>query len=436
MTVIFGTALRSDGDALGEVAGLLSRRRGEPLRLVHASEDPRAPFVLGTDEERLLGAVRSALNAEAAKIAALTGAQVEPHLAAGPVVDALVAVAEWELASVVVLGAGSGRSRNPFGGTVERVSRKSRAPVLALRDPGRLTGWLRGKGTLRILVGADFGLAAGEARAFAAQLGALGPSEVHVVLVASPAEQHARLGLPPPASEHALSEEAAAALLRDLGRSAPAGDPPERLRVVAGRGLADAHLVTLADQEGFDLVIVGQRRHSAIEQIWYGSVARGVLRAAPMSVACIPSPEGRAGASFRPPRVVVVATDFSDAGDGALAHAVGHAVEGATVHVAHVLPKATATTAELIAARERAWHRLGLVCRGDIPERSIALEKHVLDGDAAEQLVALSERVGADLLVLGSGKRSALSRAVLGSVARAVVEASRVPVLLVPLAPV
>ena len=56
----------------------------------------------------------------------------------------------------------------------------------------------------------------------------------------------------------------------------------------------------------------------------------------------------------------------------------------------------------------------------------------MLEGIPAEQLLALSARVGADLLVLGTRKRSAVSRVLMGSVARAVIEESRCPVLVVP----
>jgi nucleotide-binding universal stress UspA family protein len=165
-------------------------------------------------------------------------------------------------------------------------------------------------------------------------MGAAGPIEVEVVLVASPAEVHERLGLRPPESEHRLSTEAEEALVRDLRRM-----PPHRarrrvkLRVHAARGSADAHLASLADQGDFDLVVVGQRRHSLLEQLWYGSVARGVLRSAPVSVACVPpttaasldrSSASRAPCSWR--RTV------TEVGERAVAQACGVVAEQGTVH--------------------------------------------------------------------------------------------------------
>src|SRR5690606_10804190 len=142
MTIIFGTTLRPDSYPLAEVAGRLAERLKQPLRVVHVAEDPRAPIVLGTDEEHILGSVREELEREAARIRTATGAEVRPHLAAGPVVDALVSIAEWELAMALVVGATSQARRRPLGGVAERVTRKSPVPVLTLRDPRRLGQWL------------------------------------------------------------------------------------------------------------------------------------------------------------------------------------------------------------------------------------------------------------------------------------------------------
>jgi nucleotide-binding universal stress UspA family protein len=399
---------------------------------VHVCEDPRAPVVLGTDEERILGPVRATLDAEAERLAALSGGVVQAHLAAGAAVTALVSVAELELAAALVLGGGP-PARNLLGDTAERAARRSAVPVLALREPRRLRDWLEGRRTLRVLVGADAGRAAEAARAFAAGLAPLGPCEVEVAHVASPPEVHGRLGLTPPPDEHALAPEAEAALLRDLARSAPPGEVAT-LRVLPARGGADAHLVGRADQGGFDLVVVGQRRNSLVEQLWYGSVARGILRAAPVSVACVPPPPEASPPAFRPPRVVVVATDLTEAGDHALAQAVGLTAAGGTVHLVHVLPPAPSDAAGR-AAREQAWYALSRAhAGGAAPDRPSSIERHVLEGAPADQVLALSRRVGADLIVLATRSRTAVGRALLGSVAQSVGQRAEVPVLLVPLA--
>jgi nucleotide-binding universal stress UspA family protein len=208
------------------------------------------------------------------------------------------------------------------------------------------------------------------------------------------------------------------------------------VKVLAARGSADARLVTLSDQESFDLVVVGQRRQSVVEELWYGSVARGVLRASPVSVACVPPPLGGASPVFRPPRVVLVGTDLDAVGDVALANAIGLAAGGAVVHVAHVVPSA-ATPEESRRSREQAWFALSRLAAPVIgPERPVGIERHFLEGAPSEQLLQLAMRIGADLIVLGMRGRGAASRALLGSVARTVSEEAGVPVLLVPQASV
>ncbi len=428
MTVVFGATLRPSGEPLADLAGLLAHRLSVPLRLVHVSEDPRAAIVLGTDEESILGGVRDDLAREARRIGSVTGATVHPHLAAGPVVEALVSIAEWEVAEVLLIGTAPRPSLNPMGRRSERIAKRSRTPVLVARSPERLLRWLRGEDTLRVLVGCDLGGASRAARAFAATLCKAGPCEVEVTYVASPEEIHARLGLDPPDGP-ALSEEAEAAVLRELEGAAPAEESAS-IRVLAAHGSADAHLVARADQGAFDLLVVGQRRRSAAERLWHDSVARGVLRAAPTNVVSVPAPRPEPATSFTVPRVVLVGTDLGDAGSGALAQALSLVPAAGTVHVAHVLPLAPSSV-EARRAQEDAWYRLGRSTLDADPERRI--ERHVLEGDPAEQLCALAQRVGAEVLITGVRRRGAVSRLLTGSVAHRLVDESPVPVLLVPL---
>ncbi|GMU59929.1 MAG: hypothetical protein AMXMBFR34_16920 [Myxococcaceae bacterium] len=430
-SIVFGTTLTPNSQPLADVAALLAKRLSASLRLVHVSEDPRAPIVLGTDEEHILGRVRAELDEEAERLRTSMGAEVQVHLAAGSVVDALTSVARFEVATALVVGSSTG-GRAFLGTTAERTARQSTVPTLTLRAPDRLLSWLRGERPLRLLVGADLGRASQAARAFASALGAAGPVEVDVVLVASPAEVHERLGLRPPESAHRLSTEAEESLVRELQRTAPPSEPTARHRVVAARGSADANLASLADQGDFDLVVVGQRTNSLLEQLWYGSVARGVLRAAPVSVACVPPAGAAPRPPLREPRTVLAATDLSEAGECAVAQALSIVAENGAVHLAHVIPPAGPTEAAARRIREQAWYALSRLTATRDVDSPVRLERHVLEGAPADQVLALADRIGADLIVLGARSRSVVTRALLGSVAQAVSEKAKVPVLLVP----
>jgi hypothetical protein len=51
----------------------------------------------------------------------------------------------------------------------------------------------------------------------------------------------------------------------------------------------DAQLVGLAIEEQADLIVVGTHQWHGLSRLRHGSVSRGILRHAPMSVACVPT---------------------------------------------------------------------------------------------------------------------------------------------------
>lgn len=131
-------------------------------------------------------------------------------------------------------------------------------------------------------------------------------------------------------------------------------------------------------------------------------------------------------------RVVLAATDFTEAGERAVAQALGVVCERGSVHLAHVIAVPAATEAEVREAREQAWYSLSRLASTEDGSRPGRLERHVLEGWPAEQLLALADRIGADLVVLGARSHSVVTRALLGSVAQTVSERAKMPVLLVP----
>jgi nucleotide-binding universal stress UspA family protein len=61
----------------------------------------------------------------------------------------------------------------------------------------------------------------------------------------------------------------------------------------------------------------------------------------------------------------------------------------------------------------------------------ISIEKRIVEGQPAAEILRLAEELPADLIVVGSMGRTGLSRFLLGSVAEKVVRNSKVPVLVV-----
>lgn len=427
-TLVFATTLTSHDTPIGELAARWAARRGATLRLVHVCEDARAPALLGTREEALLGDVRARLDAEAARLRTLTAATVEPHLAAGAPVPALAEVVALEQAELLLLGdvREGGHLLSP---TATRASRAVPAPVLMLRAHQRVAAWLDGARPLRVLVGIDPGLAADAACAWTAQLTGLGPCEVHLVHLCVPAQVHERLHLPPPREEGSLGDDARLALERELDRRGPVPAGWTR-SVVATTDTAEVALVSLATGEDVDLVVVGQRPKSWFDRLWAGSVSDALLRNCPVSLATIPPVSSAEVAPAPPPRVILTAVDFSPAAIGALRQASGLVPPGGVLHLVHVLPPASSSTA-LVHERAEAWRRLtGL----PFEERDgKTVQHHLVEGDAAAQVLALAARCGAELIVLGTSQQGLAG--LLGSVSRSVSEQARVPVLLVPASP-
>ncbi len=123
-------------------------------------------------------------------------------------------------------------------------------------------------------------------------------------------------------------------------------------------------------------------------------------------------------------RTVVFPTDFSNCSRhaGETAAAIARQL-GAHLHVVHVDPPVT----EPAAASRLARALTGL---GD----GFQTTTITLSGIPARQISTYARRVGADLIVIGTHGRTGVSRALLGSVAEAVVRHAPCPVLTVPMA--
>jgi nucleotide-binding universal stress UspA family protein len=121
-------------------------------------------------------------------------------------------------------------------------------------------------------------------------------------------------------------------------------------------------------------------------------------------------------------RTLVFPTDFSECSyhAGRTAAAIARHF-GARLHVLHVEPPVTAPAqpAQLAAAAAD----LG---------GGLEMATATVNGIPARQICAYAMRVGADLIVMGTHGRTGISRALLGSVAEAVVRHAGCPVMTIP----
>ena len=133
---------------------------------------------------------------------------------------------------------------------------------------------------------------------------------------------------------------------------------------------------------------------------------------------------------------ILYATDFSSNSEAAFRYASSLAsAENATLYIVHVddvtpglvfgdvgygyVPEVDEIT------REEHRELLKLVP----PRQEVKYEHHLLRGDAAGELLRITESEDIDLIIMGTHGRTGLSRALMGSVAEKVVRRAKCPVL-------
>ncbi|MFP2962797.1 universal stress protein [Myxococcus sp. 1LA] len=425
MSIVCATNFSDAARRASTLAAELARKAGTSLWLVHVL-NPDSVRAFG---KALLGSAEAVLSDETKRLEKL-GAKVEPVLLQG---EPAVMVAEFcreQGASLVV--ASRGGDESPFGGeggTVDRMAQSLTVPLLALRDPAPLEAWTRGERPLKVLLGVDRSLPFEAARDWVLTLSKGGRVEVVGGRVYWPEEEARRLGMrqamsygeAPPELQQALERESAE-LLAPLAQ----GGAPVRSRVEAGVGRIADHLVELADQEHVDLLVVGTHHRRALGRLW--SVSRHALRLARMSVVCVPVQAMAVGAETPLPeyREVMVATDFSETGNRAVAHAFALTAPGGTVHLVH----ATESKPSLEEAAQMREQLSTLVPKG-AKDRHVRLEVIPGGKDVVATLAQTAERLGVSAIVMGTHGRSGLKRAVLGSVTQSLLLRTDRPVLVV-----
>jgi len=212
---------------------------------------------------------------------------------------------------------------------------------------------------------------------------------------------------------------------------------PDRTETVVLEGAAGAGLTELAAERGVDLIVIGGHRESVAGGL-LGNVASALLGHATVPVLVAHAmPAG-------PPARLLVAVDTSDAHGPVLAWArtladtfgmtgqVVSAVQPPGVPISTTLFSSEdeyLRTRALVVERTQEWTRRAADESGLDPERFSAAASY---GRPEVEITLAAERIGADLIIIGTRGRTHGHALILGSVARRVVEASNCPVLVVP----
>lgn len=188
-------------------------------------------------------------------------------------------------------------------------------------------------------------------------------------------------------------------------------------------------ITRIAHQTGATMIVAGLGRHRVSDRVFGDETALRLIRMSDVPVFAVA--EGLSHA----PRRIVVAVDFSETSLRAARLALDVASSSATVYLAHVAPRDSSLYD---------WKGWGASYKQDagdalqkvreqlhVPKDTI-VQKVLLQGDTATELLAFATSVNADLIATGSHGHGFVARMLIGSVTTRLVRCSTCSVLTVP----
>jgi nucleotide-binding universal stress UspA family protein len=204
-------------------------------------------------------------------------------------------------------------------------------------------------------------------------------------------------------------------------------------------GVPHRRITEEAVRLGASLIVMGTHGRHGLARVVLGSVAERVVRTSTVPVLTVPT----STADLALPTSLLVPDDASEPAHRALEEAkrVGERL-GAKIAVVHVMPEELEEDVESapwpwLSAELRAEYR------GQARDRIVAdIERvfgdetgvplHLKHGMVPDEVLAAQSEFGADLVVMGTSGKNAVTRLLLGSAAAEVLRRSSVPVLVVP----
>lgn len=409
MSIVVATDLTDATAPLLRLAAALGR--GGAVHLVHVVPEGVAEDTLADRRRRL--------TAEAETLRGL-GVGVSEALHQGDAAPTILSMAWTFDAELIVLGGGAGHRR--LGSVARAVAQGSPVPLLVARGaPDDLPEHLK------VFVGVDFSPASAAAVAWARGIPG---AQLHVAHVWDAMALRARLGLQSPIDPDAPAAEVLAGLERDCLAIAGAGDVTVHTAAIRhGETEADA-LVGLATRHGAHVLVLGTHARRFAGRLNPGGMLDEALRHGPLPIVTVPDRVAR----HRLPsmRRVVVALDFSEASEDAVAYAFTLAGARGVVHLVHVRePSYEAFDVERerdLGLRDRL---MALVPDAGREQGTAILASVLASPSPAKALVAEAERLAVDAIVVGGRPHSAIYNAVVGSFVHELLGATLRPVLVV-----
>ena len=366
-----------------------------------------------------------------------TGITVEETFLEGSPASALTEFATKTQAGLVVVSSlGQIAPSLWFVGSVaERIAQTVAVPTLVVRGEAPFKAWAEHGQPLNVLVGYDFSATSEVALRWVGGLRKIGPCRVTVAWVPWPAHESNRLGFVGPSGLPDNPPEVQKFLERDLRKQCQHifDDSNVEIRVAGTWGRPEPQLLEMAKAEQADLIVVGTHQRRGLERLRLGSVSRGILHHAPMSVACVPPLAGAAPPATIPVfQRVLVPTDFSALGNQAVPFAYSTLSRGGSVCLLHVREQTKKKADGEACTPGKLEQQLRALIPAEAEARWIVTSVEVVEGKTPSAAICqAAERFGADLICMGTHGRSGLSKTILGSVTQDVISQSHRPVLLV-----
>ena len=188
-------------------------------------------------------------------------------------------------------------------------------------------------------------------------------------------------------------------------------------------------IARVAHEANAAMIVSGLGRHSVMDRLFGDETALRLIRVAAVPVLAVSSKFTHA------PRRIVVAIDFSETSLRAARLALDVATSSATIYLAHVAPR-DATLYDWSGGGSsykqdagEALQRMREQLR--VPAGTI-VQRVLLQGDPATELLAFATSVNADLIATGSHGHGFVARMLIGSVTTRILRCSTCSVLTVP----
>jgi len=453
MNILVATDFSKPADHAVDLAAALAHRLGDKLIVAFAHEPALvASPDFAVDVTAMEQAVAEKAQQRLLKLAdelKNKGVTVETRLLRGAVVDSLVNLGHELQPRFIVAGT---HARGPvgrlfLGSVAEHLVLQADRPVLVTRTDGDqgLFSWARSNRTLHVAVGLDLSSASRYGVDWVKSIREVIPCDITFLNFYWPPEQLARLGISTDAALGMADPLTVQVITREL--KAFVGELPGTGRVdykiESNWGEMGSHLAFTASDVDADVLVLGTHQRKGVKRLLLGSTLQPTLHAAIVPVLSVPGASAVAHAATIPAMAqVLVATDLSALGNGAIPYAYSLVEKGGIVHLLHVVerhvpnlmfsfdPNVGSPSSEAAKGQMEAALR-GLVPQG-AESRDIRTEVQVVEGGRVPTVILqTAERLGVDAVCVGSHGRGGLGKTLLGSVANVILEGSGKPVFVV-----